>query len=112
MPKLALVGASHVHTPGFVRKLKERSDIQVKYVWDRIPAVAERQAAELMADAVPETSKIWSDADVSAVVICSETNLHKELVLQAAAAKKHLFVEKPLGIHAPDAIAIDRKSVV
>jgi hypothetical protein len=45
MPKLALVGASHIHTPGFVKKLKERPDIQVSYVWDRIPAVAERQAA-------------------------------------------------------------------
>lgn len=104
MPTLALVGASHIHTGGFVRKLKERTDIQVRYVWDRLPAVAERQAAELGAKMVPEAAQIWTDPELSAVVVCSETNLHKEIVLQAAQAKKHLFVEKPLGITAEDAI--------
>ena len=106
MPNLALVGASHVHTPGFVRKLKDRSDITVKYVWDQVPAVAKQQAAEFGAKAVAKTDLIWADADVSAVVICSETNIHKDLVLQAAAAKKHMFVEKPLGVGAEDAIAM------
>jgi predicted dehydrogenase len=33
------------------------------------------------------------------VVICSETNRHRDLVLAAAQAKKHMFVEKPLGIN-------------
>jgi len=32
------------------------------------------------------------------VVICSETNRHHDLVLAAARAGKHMFVEKPLGI--------------
>lgn len=108
MLTLALVGASHIHTPGFVRKLKERSELKVKYVWDRVPAVAERPAAELGAQAVPERDLIWSDPEVSAVVVCSETNLHKEIVLQAAQAKKHLFVEKPLGISAEDSFAMAR----
>lgn len=104
MPTIAVVGASHVHTPGFVRKLKERDDIQVKYVWDRIPDVAKSQAVELTSKAVSDITQIWADPDVTAVVVCSETNIHKQIVLQAAAAKKHLFVEKPLGIGAEDAI--------
>ena len=40
---------------------------------------------------------------IPAVVICSETNRHEQLVLPAAAAKKHMFVEKPLGFAAADA---------
>ena len=116
MLKLALVGASHIHTPGFVKKLKERSDIQVRYVWDRIPAVAERQAAELGAAVIPDTAVVWADGDISAVVICSETNIHKDLVLAAAASKKHLFAEKPLGIGARDALemaqAIEKAGVL
>ena len=32
------------------------------------------------------------------VVICSETNRHHDLVLAAAAAGKHVFAEKPMGI--------------
>lgn len=103
MQKLALVGASHIHTPGFVKKLKERPDIQVSYVWDRIPAVAERHAGELGAAAIPDPAQVWADGEIAAVVICSETNIHKDLVLAAAGAKKHVFAEKPLGINARDA---------
>ena len=108
MTKLALVGASHVHTPGFVKKLQDYPDIQVKYVWDRLQPVAERRAVELGAAAVTDPVQVWEDGEVSAVVICSETNIHKELVLPAAAAKKHLFIEKPLGIGAADAAVMAR----
>jgi predicted dehydrogenase len=45
---------------------------------------------------------VWSDPEVQAVVICSETGRHKELVAAAAKAKKHMFVEKPLGITAAE----------
>jgi len=45
-----------------------------------------------------DVRKIWADPDVKAVVICSETNRHHDLVLAAAAAGKHVFAEKPMGI--------------
>jgi predicted dehydrogenase len=104
MTTIALVGASHIHTRGFINKLKERSDIQVKSVWDRIPSVAESQAAELNTTIAADPTSIWDDPEISAVVICSETNIHKDLILPAVAAKKHIFAEKPLGIGAMDAI--------
>lgn len=103
MTTLALVGASHIHTPGFVQKMKDRSEIHVKYVWDRHTPIAERYATELGAGVVAKPDPIWEDPEVTAVVICSETHLHKDLVLPATTAKKHLFVEKPLGIGAQDA---------
>jgi predicted dehydrogenase len=39
---------------------------------------------------------------VAAVVVFSETNRHAELVLAGAKARKHMFVEKPLGITAKE----------
>ena len=36
---------------------------------------------------------------ISAVIVCSETNRHHDIVLAAARAGKHMFVEKPLGIN-------------
>src|SRR5262249_13011399 len=41
-----------------------------------------------------------------AVVICSETTRHHDLVMAAAEAKKHMFVEKPLGITAKESRAM------
>jgi predicted dehydrogenase len=55
------------------------------------------------AKTVPDAGAIWADDEVEGVIICSETNWHEQLVLAAAAHKKHLFVEKPLGMGATDA---------
>ena len=103
MQRTALVGCAHIHTPGFVRRLNSRADIEVRSVWDHDRARAEKCAAELNATQVADVNAIWSDPDVDAVVICAETNLHEALVLAAAAAGKHLFVEKPLGMGRSDA---------
>lgn len=94
---MAFVGCAHIHTPGFINLLKKRDDVKVKFVWDHDQERAARRAKELGAE-VAELYQVWSDSEINAIVICSETNRHKELVLAAAKAGKHMFVEKPLGI--------------
>ncbi len=100
---IAFVGCAHIHTPGFIKLLmKERKDVKVKYVWDHNAARAENRASEVEAKVVSDLNQIWSDREVTAVVICSETNRHLELIRAAAAAGKHIFAEKPLGITASE----------
>jgi predicted dehydrogenase len=99
---VALVGAAHIHTPGFVTLVKGRSDVKVKSVLDHDPARAKKSGQELEAQVVANIEEIWNDPEVTAVVIFSETNRHKDLVLAAAKAGKHMFVEKPLGITAKE----------
>jgi predicted dehydrogenase len=99
---LAFVGCAHIHTPSYVGLLAKRPDVKVKYVWDHDPARAARRAADLSAKPTADLSAIWSDPSISAVVICSETNLHHDLVLAAAKAGKHMFVEKPLGVNSKE----------
>lgn len=103
---LALAGGAHIHTPGFVALMKKRPDAKVKWVWDHDAARAEKLAKDLDAQKVEELGKIWADPEVAAVVIFSETNRHHELVLAAAKAGKHMFVEKPLGITAKESLAM------
>jgi predicted dehydrogenase len=95
---LAFVGCAHIHTPSFVGLLSKRPDVLVKYVWDHDQARAARRAGELKAKHAADLGPVWSDREVSGVVICSETDRHRDLVLAAAKAGKHMFVEKPLGI--------------
>lgn len=113
---LALVGAAHIHTPGFVKRLQARADVRVKSVWDPQPARAARWAAELGAAVAQSPEAIWADGEIAAAVVCSETNLHADLVVPGAQAHKHLFVEKPLGLAGADAermaAAIDRAGVI
>ena len=44
---MALLGASHIHTPGVVDVLAARADVAVVAVWDPDPAIAEKYAARL-----------------------------------------------------------------
>jgi predicted dehydrogenase len=102
---LAFVGCAHIHTPGFIKLLNaDKPGVRVKWVWDHVPARAEKRAEELGAAVAADQQQIWADPEVAAVVICSETNRHRDLVLAAAAAGKHIYAEKPLGITAAESM--------
>jgi predicted dehydrogenase len=106
MKQLGLVGCAHIHTPGFVRNVKSRSDVKIKSVWDHDPARAKKNADDLGATVAADFKTIYADPDIAAVIVCTETNLHEQVVLPAAAAKKNIFVEKPLGFASKDAFAM------
>lgn len=103
---VALVGGAHIHTPQYVDAMKRTKGIRAKYAWDRDTARGQKRAGELGCKAVTDLKEIWEDPEITAVVICSETNQHHDLVLAAAHAKKHMFVEKPLGITAKESFAM------
>ena len=70
----------------------------------RIMAIADvsRKAAEEIADrcAIPRvadsSAAIISDPEIEAVLICSSTDTHSGLIVEAAKAGKHIFCEKPI----------------
>ena len=45
---------------------------------------------------VPSSEEILSDPHVDAVLICTSTDTHAELIVEAARAGKHIFCEKPI----------------
>lgn len=116
MTSIAFLGVGHIHTPGFINMLKKRSDIKVKSVWDHQANRGQVRADELGARFIADYKTILADPEIKAVVVCSETDKHEELVLPTVEAKKHVFVEKPLGFTAKDAVsmaaAIDKAGVV
>jgi len=113
---VAFVGVAHIHTPGYLNALKKRSDVRIKYIWDHEPERAARRAKEVDAQVATDLNSIWSDPEIAAVIVLSETNRHHELVRAAATAGKHLFVEKPLGITAAEsremAAEIEKRELV
>lgn len=103
---LALLGAAHMHTPMFLQMLQTREDVKILQVWDHDAARAEKHAAECGAKAARTAADVLGDSGVAGVLVLSETSLHAELAIAAARAKKHVFVEKPLGVGAKDAFEI------
>jgi len=104
MTTIAFVGVAHIHTPGFIGMLKKRAErFRVGRVYDPHAARGQQRATELGATYDASVEAIVNDRTIPAVVVCSETHEHEQLVARCAAAGKHLFVEKPLGMRADDA---------
>ena len=106
MKRIAVAGVAHIHMPHFAKLLKERPGFEVVSVWDHDASRAEKYAKELGCGVAASCEALCRDGSADAVVVCSETDRHKGIVPLAAKAGKHLFVEKPLGFSAADALAM------
>lgn len=92
--KVACISKWHVHAPDFANKILEYPGVEIKTVWDEDVAVAKAWAEELKCGYEADLDAILADPEVDGVIICSSTVSHAELIIRAANAGKHIFVEK------------------
>ncbi len=113
---LALVGGAHIHAPNFANRMANAENVTTKYVWDPSSETANTRQQVTGGEIVSDPAVIFNDPEVDGIVICSQTNLHTQLVLPAAQARKHMFVEKPVGMNGREARemaeAINRSGVI
>ena len=81
--------------------------VSLKYVCDPVAASAASLAQQLGAQ-VSTPEAVFADKAIDAVVIGSPTDTHSDLIARAAAAKKHVFCEKPVDLSVPRAQACAR----
>lgn len=85
------------------RVLSQVGFVTVASVCDVSAERAAELAGSLSAKAVPEISDVLDDEGIDAVIIATPTASHAELVVAAARAGKHVFVEKPVAANAEEA---------
>lgn len=82
--------------------LASRADARVAAVVDPA-AEARHQAAEAYrADGYADHAQALARDDIDAVVVATPSHLHKEIVIHAAHARKHVFCEKPMALTVAD----------
>ena len=96
--RIAVVGTGMGSAPHF----KSLADLSAEI---EVPWVCARDAARLAAATVPAHAQktmrledILEDRSVDAVIVLTPPNTHLEIVAKAAAAGKHVLVEKPLEV--------------
>ena len=95
------IGKVHAETLAF--RLPES---QILAITDVNREAAQALAARCGIPTVAESSDaILANPQIEAVLICSSTNTHADLIVQAAKAGKHIFCEKPIAFSLPE---IDR----
>ena len=89
-----------------VDSLGEGSDaIRFTRAVTRTPSRVEDYAAAKGMELGADYRAALADPDVDAVVLATPHSLHREQIVAAAAAGKHVFCEKPLTLNATDAAA-------
>jgi myo-inositol 2-dehydrogenase / D-chiro-inositol 1-dehydrogenase len=78
--------------------------VNLKYVCDPVADSAQQLAAQLGAT-VSTPEAVFADPSIEVVAIGSPTDTHSDLINRAAAARKHIFCEKPVDLSVPRAEA-------
>lgn len=125
MINVALVGTWHVHFHGYAKEIESNPLCRITALWDNDAVKGKEKAAEFNCEFVADYDELLKRADVDAVMVCTSTDLHHEVIKKAAEAGKHIFTEKVLCFTEADALdvaeavkktgvkfCIDRKSVV
>ena len=94
--KFALLGAGRIGKT-HAKAISGNPDSELTVVADAIPAAAEAIAAHYGC-AVTTIDAIAADPAIDAVVICTPTNTHADLIEQFARAGKAIFCEKPIDL--------------
>ncbi len=94
MLNLALLSFWHVHAKDYLQDAALHPDTTVVAVWDEIPERGQREAEKRGLQAYQDLAELLSQPDIDGVIVTTPTNLHEEVMVAAAQAKKHIFTEK------------------
>lgn len=99
---LGLIGAGRIgklHAENIVRHIK---GVRIKAVSDLYADSIRPWAAEIgIGEVTTDYRAILADPAIDAVLICSSTDTHARIIIEAAQAGKHIFCEKPVDFDVP-----------
>lgn len=101
--KAAMIGTWHVHTDGYAKDFCADPRCQLTAVWDADPEKANAFAEKYGCKAYTDLDTLYAEGDFDSVIICSATNKHASLLIQAAQQGKNIFTEKVLAITTKEA---------
>ncbi len=104
--RVGVIGTGRIgrlHTEHLAFRIPEAAVVAVS---DVVKAAAEKCAADFNVPIVAADYRVLLDSpEIDAVVICSSTDTHAQIIVEAAARGKHIFCEKPISHDLP---AIDK----
>ncbi|TDQ36755.1 Gfo/Idh/MocA family protein [Aureibacillus halotolerans] len=102
MIKVAMLSKWHVHASDYAKQVNEHPELAIKLVWDENADRGRAWADELGVAFVESLDEVLSHPEIDAVVIDTPTSMHREVMLKAIEAKKHIFSEKVLALTVED----------
>lgn len=115
MIRIAMLSFWHVHADGYARQAVEHPGTELVAAWDEDAGRGRERAAKLEVPYVESLPDLLGRDDVDAVIVDAPTNVHRDVLVAAADAGKHIFTEKLLALTLREATeiaaAVDRAGV-
>jgi predicted dehydrogenase len=96
MIRVAMLSFWHVHARDYARQAAANPGTEVVAVWDENAARGEHEARERGVPFYATLDDVLRRQDVDAVIVDTPTSSHREVMVAAAGAGKHIFTEKVL----------------
>ena len=106
MLRVAMLSKWHVHAAGYARDIISSGKAEIAAVWDEDKQRGKIWANELNVDFEPDIDALLKREDIDAVICCTPTTLHEDVLVKAANAGKHIFTEKALAVTVEGCIKI------
>jgi len=106
MIRVAMLSFWHVHAGDYVKQSKAHPDVEIVAAWDEDAERGRARAADAGVEFVDDLDSVLARDDVDAVICDTPTSLHRDVLVKAAKAGKHIFTEKVLATTIKEANAI------
>ncbi|MBO0993517.1 Gfo/Idh/MocA family protein [Bacillus sp. SD088] len=103
--KIGIISFAHMHAGSYANYIIKHPEAELACIWDKDEARGKKMSEKFNCDYYSNLDD-FLETDIEAVVICSENANHKEHVIKAANAKKHILCEKPIATEVADAKAM------
>jgi UDP-N-acetylglucosamine 3-dehydrogenase len=100
-----MISFAHMQAFTFAKNLLDDPEVEIKAIWDEAPDRGTEMAKTFNCQFIKDLDQLLA-IDIEAVVVCSENKKHKEHVIAAARAGKHILCEKPIATEVEDAKAM------
>lgn len=101
--KVGIISFAHMHALSYANYIVKHPEAELAYIWDADENRGREMANRFNCEFIADLDEFLA-TDIESVVVCSENANHKEHVIKAAQAKKHVLCEKPIATKVEDAI--------
>ncbi|QDZ14851.1 Gfo/Idh/MocA family protein [Humibacter ginsenosidimutans] len=94
--RVAVLSFWHVHADDYAKTTVQHPDTELVAVWDDDEERGRAGAARFGVDFEPDLDALLARDDIDAVTVTTSTKDHRDIMVKAARAGKHIFTEKLL----------------
>ncbi|MFC4302471.1 Gfo/Idh/MocA family protein [Cohnella boryungensis] len=94
MIRIGKISYWHVHADEYTEQAVDHPATELAAIWDEEAARGQAKAAKYGVPYYDSLDEMLARKDIDAVIVDAPTSLHREVIVKAAQAGKHIFTEK------------------